>query len=125
MVDPRWRLRVARPAIENCTREDVPRFSFKCPKEWGGLAATEKQDVKYCTACEKNVYYCTSVPEARDRAARGECVALDSRAMRWQHDLAEPYGNRACRVVPLGSRHVLPAMTARAAAPSSTPRRSA
>jgi uncharacterized protein (TIGR02996 family) len=96
-VDPRWRLRVARPVIENCTREDVPRFSFKCPKEWGGLAATDKHDVKFCNACEKNVYYCTSVPEARDRAARGECVALDSRAMRWQRDLGAPYGNRPCR----------------------------
>jgi uncharacterized protein (TIGR02996 family) len=96
-VDPRWRLRVARPAIENCTRDDVPRFSFKCPKEWGGLAATDKHDVKFCTACDKNVYYCTSVPEARDRAARGECVALDSRAMRWQRDLGAPYGNRPCR----------------------------
>jgi uncharacterized protein (TIGR02996 family) len=97
IVDPRWRLWVARPAIENCTREDVPRFSFKCPKEWGGLVATDKHDVKFCNACEKNVYHCTSVPEARDRAARGECVALDSRAMRWKHDLSAPFGNRACR----------------------------
>ena len=96
-VDPRWRLRVARPAIENCDREDVPRFSFKCPKEWGGLAATDDHGVKFCTACEKHVYYCGSVPEARDRAARGECVALDSRAMRWSHDLGAPFGNRRCR----------------------------
>jgi uncharacterized protein (TIGR02996 family) len=96
-VDPRWRRRVARPAIENCAREDVPRFSFKCPKEWGSLAPTDKHDVKFCTACEKSVYYCTSVPEARDRAARGECVALDSRAMRWQRDLATPFGNHRCR----------------------------
>jgi uncharacterized protein (TIGR02996 family) len=96
-VDPRWRLRVARPAIENCEREDVPRFSFKCPKEWGGLAATARHDIKFCTACEKNVYYCASVPEARDRAARGECVALDSRAVRWRSDLGKPYGRRSCR----------------------------
>ena len=97
IVDSRWRFRVARPAIENCAHEDVPRFSFKCPKEWGGLAATDKHDVKFCNACEKNVYYCTSVPEARDRASRGECVALDSRAMRWQRDLAAPFGNHVCR----------------------------
>ena len=96
-VDGRWRLRVARSAIENCSRVDVPKFSFACPKEWAGLTSTDRHDVRFCTACEKNVHYCTSVPEARDHAARGECVALDSRALRWQRDLAAPYGNRWCR----------------------------
>jgi len=97
LVDARWRLRVARPAIENCDNLDVPRFSFKCPKEWGGLEPTAKADVKFCGACRKQVYYCTSVPEARDRAARSECVALDMRAMRWPADLAQPYGRTTCR----------------------------
>ena len=96
-IDVRWRLLVARPAIENCDREDVPKFSFKCPKEWGGLTATDDQDIKFCDACKKNVYYCATVPEARDRAARGECVALDSQAARWRHDLAAPFGQHTCR----------------------------
>jgi len=92
-VDYRWRLRVARPAIENCTRAAVPRFDFKCPKEWGALEPTAKQGVRMCGACKQEVFYCASVPEARDHAAKGECVALDLRAKRWPADLASPFAN--------------------------------
>jgi hypothetical protein len=46
-----------------------------------------------CGACKQEVFYCASVPEARDHAAKGECVALDLRATRWASDLAAPFGN--------------------------------
>jgi uncharacterized protein (TIGR02996 family) len=93
-VDFRWRVRVARPPIEKCRAE--PAFSFRCPREWGGLATTEREDVRYCSSCTKQVHYCTSVPEARDHAARGECVALDLRVTRWAADLEGPYGVEMC-----------------------------
>lgn len=95
-VDGRWRMRIARPAIENCTREAVPKFDFKCPKEWGALEPTGKQGVRSCSACKQQVFYCASVPEARAHAAKGECVALDTNAIRWHRDLAEPAG-RTCQ----------------------------
>jgi uncharacterized protein (TIGR02996 family) len=94
MIDFRWRVRVARPAIERCA--GTPMFDFRCPKDWGSLAPTDREDVRHCGACKTHVYYCTSVPEARGRAARGECVALDLRAVRWRGDVEPPYGVEHC-----------------------------
>ena len=93
-LDYRWRVRVARPAIERCP--SAPAFDFRCPKDWGALAPTEREDQRYCGACKKHVHYCTSVPEARDHAARGECVALDLRAKRWSQDVEPPFGITTC-----------------------------
>jgi len=99
-LDFRWRARVARPAIERCPTESprVPNvaFDFRCPKEWGNLAPTEREDRRFCGACKQHVHYCRTVPEARNHAARGECVALDIRALRWSHDVGPPYGEHAC-----------------------------
>ncbi|MFT3700482.1 MAG: TIGR02996 domain-containing protein [Kofleriaceae bacterium] len=92
----RWRQRIAQPAIENCTSEDVPRFNFKCPKQWGGLEPTTDPTVRHCGACDKSVHYCTTIPDARYHASAGRCVALDIGAMRWRGDLAAPR-NRECR----------------------------
>jgi uncharacterized protein (TIGR02996 family) len=99
-LDFRWRARVARPVIERCPTE-IPRapnvvFDFRCPKEWGNLAPTEREDRRFCGACKRHVHYCRTVPEARDHAARGECVALDIRALRWSRDVAPPYGEHVC-----------------------------
>jgi uncharacterized protein (TIGR02996 family) len=95
-----WRARVARPVIERCPT-GIPRapnvvFDFQCPKEWGQLAATEREDRRFCGACKRHVHYCRTVPEARDHAGRGECVALDIRALRWSRDIAPPYGEHVC-----------------------------
>ena len=94
VVDYRWRVRVARPAIERCGGN--VRFDFQCPKDWGSLAATEREDQRFCGSCKQHVHYCTTVPEARDHAARGECVALDLRAQRWHQDVEPPYGETRC-----------------------------
>lgn len=99
-LDFRWRARVARPVIERCPT-GIPRapnvvFDFRCPKEWGNLAPTEREDRRFCGACKRHVHYCRSVPEARDHAGRGECVALDIRALRWSRDVAPPYGENSC-----------------------------
>ena len=96
-VDERWRMRLARPPIERCSFGDVPKFDFKCPKEWGALEPTLDQNVRHCSACKQNVYHCTSVPDARAHAERGECVALDLTAQRWSDDLDAPYRRNDCR----------------------------
>jgi uncharacterized protein (TIGR02996 family) len=93
-IEFQWRVRVARPAIERCP--SGPKFDFKCPKDWGSLAPTEREDRRFCTECKKHVHYCLTVPEARNHAARGECVALDLRAVRWQEDVEPPYGLHRC-----------------------------
>lgn len=71
-IDVGWRYKVARPAIENCVAVE-----FECPREWGSLAMTEKNSVRYCSSCAKRVFYCSTVEEARRHAQRGNCVAVD------------------------------------------------
>lgn len=96
-VSYRWRIRVARSPIEACS----PKFDFECPKQWAALAKTDRDDVRFCDACTKPVYFCASVDQARDHAANGECVAIDLRPPRAANDLAAPYGPvcRGCKFV--------------------------
>ena len=72
-VDSRWRMVVARPAIENC---DV-RFELRCPKRWDRLAATDNPEVRYCDGCHRQVHYVTTIQEANRRAEDNQCVAID------------------------------------------------
>ena len=90
-ADPAWRARIARRPIEGC-----PAFDFSCPKAWSELSPTERDGVRHCGACEQPVYYCASVEEAREHAARGACVALDVTSARWDGDLDEPYQVHVC-----------------------------
>jgi uncharacterized protein (TIGR02996 family) len=85
-IDAAWRARVAKRTIEGC-----PAFDFSCPKLWSELAPTARDGVRHCGACDQPVYYCASVEEAREHAARGACVALDVTSPRWSDDLAEPF----------------------------------
>lgn len=91
-VELAWRARVARPAIENCDAA----FDFQCPKEWGALEPTDRTDVRFCGACKQHVFYSASIREAREHAARGDCVALDLEAARWYADLQPPFGVHLC-----------------------------
>jgi uncharacterized protein (TIGR02996 family) len=90
-IDPAWRARVARRSIEGC-----PAFDFSCPKQWSELAPTGRDAVRHCGACDQPVYYCASVEEAREHAARGACVALDVTSARWSGDLEEPFREIVC-----------------------------
>jgi len=92
-IDVAWRVVVARPAIERCS----VAFDFRCPKEWGSLAPTDRDGVRACNACHKHVHYAASIVDARQLAARGHCVALDVTSARWDGDLGEPFGERVCR----------------------------
>jgi uncharacterized protein (TIGR02996 family) len=81
-IDVHWRARVAQPSIERCT------FELDCPKRWSELEPTDKDGVRFCSACAKPVHYCVSIPEAKAHARNGACVALDLTASRWTGDLA-------------------------------------
>ncbi len=85
-------VRVARPPLEHCDA----RFAVACPKEWGALESTERNDVRFCNTCQKTVHYVASIAEGRRHAAAGRCVAVDLRSLRWPRDLAAPYGEFVC-----------------------------
>jgi uncharacterized protein (TIGR02996 family) len=85
-ISPTWLAQLDRVPIENCTL----RFRFQCPKQWEALRETADGRVRFCESCQKNVYHCGTVEEARARALRGCCVAVDSRLRRTPGDIDPP-----------------------------------
>jgi uncharacterized protein (TIGR02996 family) len=84
-VDVAWRARVARPPIEGCSAQTA-----RCPRRWDALARTDREDVRHCGPCGKRVTFFETVDEAREAARRGEHVAIDLGAERWENDLVDP-----------------------------------
>lgn len=58
--------------IENCDWE----FKFQCPVDWEQLVRTNKEDVRVCDVCLKEVYRCISDADVHTHAALGHCVAI-------------------------------------------------
>jgi uncharacterized protein (TIGR02996 family) len=85
-LDAAWLASVDRPPIENCGLE----FRFECPRQWEALRHTENAAVRFCDACERRVYYCQTVGEARSLARLGECVAVDTTLVRRPGDINPP-----------------------------------
>jgi uncharacterized protein (TIGR02996 family) len=77
-----WLATLARAPIEACVR-----WEFRCPQQWEKLQLTSDARVRHCTACRKNVHYCTTINEAAAHAHRGNCVAVDAAVERQPGDL--------------------------------------
>lgn len=56
--------------IQNCT------LSFECPKQWGCLQATSSPKIRHCTACDRNVHFCSTAAELMDSITQKHCVAF-------------------------------------------------
>lgn len=85
IADPAWLTVVSMPAIERCELG----FAFQCPKKWDKLTTTSDDAVRYCDACERNVYYCHTVHEALGHAVSGHCVAVNLARRRRKGDLED------------------------------------
>jgi hypothetical protein len=59
-------------SIKNCP----PEFSFQCPKTWQSLELTNTETVRFCTACQKNVYWCETPAEVQAHAQQDQCIAV-------------------------------------------------
>lgn len=60
------------PEIINC------EVTFKCPKDWEALAATRDDGRRYCTECDRDVFWCRIEAEMSEAASKGKCVAFSS-----------------------------------------------
>jgi hypothetical protein len=75
-------LRLVRPndRLLNCGRATAEpprvRFQSQCPKQWETLAPTDREGVRYCDDCRREVHYCDSVAKAEDHARRGDCITV-------------------------------------------------
>lgn len=82
-----WKSTVAKVAIENCN----VRWRFQCPKKWSELEPVVPEfgsDMRFCSACRKNVHFFDSVEGAREMAETlGVCVAIDLGAIRRHGDM--------------------------------------
>ena len=83
VVDRNWVAVFDRPDIENCQFA----FEFKCPKKWESLTVLDRPSVRHCPACEKDVHYCHTLPEAQAHARSGHCVAVQLDVKRYPNDL--------------------------------------
>jgi uncharacterized protein (TIGR02996 family) len=85
-LDPIWLAIVSKSRIENCRSDGLTvrqgRWPFRtqreivCPKKWEELTATQTQTVRHCGQCQKLVYHCRSIEEARDHVSQAHCISL-------------------------------------------------
>ena len=94
-VGETWRSRVAMSFIERCPAAQPPQpdalpalgLELACPMRWDKLTPTDREDVRSCSACQREVTYCTTIRQARAVARRGGCLAIDPALTRSPHDL--------------------------------------
>lgn len=82
-----WLMAIDQTAVENCSVE----FEYRCPRKWESLTPTEHVHVRFCSSCEKPVYYCADVGIAQDHATAGHCIAVDSSLARTAGDTSPDY----------------------------------
>lgn len=75
-VGDAWRARVAMAVVQGCGGEKVA-FELSCSMRWDQMQPTDKERVRRCGACKKEVLYCATPEEAWTRAEEGGCVAID------------------------------------------------
>ncbi|MCX5742117.1 MAG: TIGR02996 domain-containing protein [Proteobacteria bacterium] len=85
--DAAWRAVTSRAPISQCVE-----LAVRCPKRWDALVATAVDDVRHCTTCQQDVYFVTSVDEARRRGALRQCIAIDASLTRHATDQAYRWG---------------------------------
>jgi len=73
-----WVATISRAPIDKCAVE----FRFQCPRAWDALATTDLADVRHCSQCDRQVFFCSSLEDVRTRGRRGECVAFSPRLVR-------------------------------------------
>jgi uncharacterized protein (TIGR02996 family) len=94
-IELEWRFAVGRPAIEGCRA-----VQLRCPGEWGALATTGREDVRFCKACDRQVFYCDTIEQARTYVRLGDRVALDPALRRAPRDLEDAAAPRMGVLLP-------------------------
>ena len=56
--------------ISNC------RFAYKCAKTWSALEETKHSDIKFCTDCQRDVFFCHDDGQLAEAIKLNHCVAF-------------------------------------------------
>jgi len=94
-VGDTWRSRVAMSFIERCPstggspERPPPELGLElvCPMRWDKLTPTDREDVRSCSACNREVTYCTTIDQARIVGYLDGCIAVDPALTRSPGDL--------------------------------------
>src|SRR5262245_33019739 len=96
-LNKEWLAVVSRLKVENCpvakAKDDSDealhgiRFKTVCDRRWDELTATDDDAVRFCEGCQKHVYYCDTIRDARSHAFAGHCVAVNLGVIRREGDL--------------------------------------
>ena len=57
--------------IRNCV------FAFKCEKKWEQLTQTKNTDVRFCDACQREVFFCKADDQLRESIVLNRCIAVE------------------------------------------------
>jgi uncharacterized protein (TIGR02996 family) len=98
-LDREWMAVVSRAPIDKCLTENI-QFRYQCPKSWEALTSTDDATVRFCSQCQQNVYFCSTVDDVRRRGKANDCVAF-SPSLRRQDALAE-YDARKEEMIVMG-----------------------
>jgi uncharacterized protein (TIGR02996 family) len=82
-IDIGWLIVFDRLPVENCRAH----FEFQCPRRWEKLQATEDLRVRFCSACQQNVYHCDTEYDVWTHANQGHCIAVERHVSRQPNDL--------------------------------------
>ncbi len=58
-------------AIRNCT------FAFKCDKRWEDLKIGADPDIRSCSACQRDVYFCRTADQLKVAIDLNRCVTIE------------------------------------------------
>jgi uncharacterized protein (TIGR02996 family) len=99
-INPAWLAALDHTSVENCPVQ----FAYAYPKRWEAFRPTGDATVRFCDACHRQVYYCSTLEQARDHAKAGDCVAVDSMTNRRPGELSLDSGRRERRHVGIVAR---------------------
>jgi hypothetical protein len=52
------------------------KYAYKCTKTWEDLEITSSQEVRYCSDCQEEVYYCRTKLEIVSAIKKRKCIAI-------------------------------------------------
>lgn len=59
--------------------------------EWGDLKVTERDDIRFCSECSQNVYFCEDRFDLAREIANNHCVAVPAEfIVKYSHEKASP-----------------------------------
>src|SRR5262245_23251558 len=61
--------------VNNAIRNCVVKFRRVCPETWDRLSSTPNPGARFCSTCNREVFWCSTDAEAVTHALAGHCIA--------------------------------------------------